>query len=254
MMVLGGAWSNLNPTIKKLTDCGSKLVILDACDNFKTKPSKNIKVINKIISNKKGKAMFYETSPPDSSSLFEPNEFYFESIESINHVKLNKKYEVNTVTLKDLGNFKPNYLCMDLQGGELKALEGTGRDFFNNLDIITTECCFVPLYKDQPTFLEYLTYFESKGYVLIDFGTIRKSKHKDFIYKTNAGSMDLYTDLTFYKVDVKVEKYLKTILCFLIEKRYFEFYLIHNSIKEYLDKEFLYCFEVFFNKLKRVND
>jgi len=253
IMILGGAWSELDPTIKKLTDCGSKLVILDACDNFKTKKSKkskNITIINKIISNKKGKATFYETSPPDSSSLFEPNEDLFQTYKTLKHVKLNKSYEVNTTTLKDLGNFKPHYLCMDLQGGEILALEGAGRDFYDNLYVITTESCFIPLYVRHPLFNDYLKFFHSKDYSLIDIGIIRKAHCIDLKLNNDLGSDQLYTDLSFIKEGLNANELTKIILSLLIEYCYSLCYRIYEKYKNNLGPEVRLCFIKLFKRLK----
>ena len=212
MMFLGGAWSDISPFVKKLVHYGSKLTLLDACDEFKIQSQDNVQLINKVISNKKGKATFYETTPRDCSSLFEPNEEVFSNYKFLQHVKLNKKYEVNTETLKDLGKFKPNYLCIDLQGGELKALEGAGEDFFDNLYLITTECCFVPLYKQQPLFIDYLKFFDSKDYDLIDMGEIRKAHNINLNLDTNLGNDNLYTDLSFIKNGIPYKNIINFVL------------------------------------------
>jgi len=251
MMFLGGAWSEVSPFVKKLVDYGSKLTLLDACDEFKIKSQDNVRLISEVISNKKGKATFYETTPKDCSSLFELNEEVFSRYKFLQHVKTNKEYEVNVTTLKDLGNFRPNYRCMDLQGGEILALEGTQETFFDNLYLITTETCFVSLYKQQPLFSDYLEFFNSKDYKLIDLGEIRKAHNIDLNLKTNLGIDSLYTDLTFIKKQINHKDVIKAILGLLVEYRYSECYRIYESYKKELDAEVRLCLIKFFNKLKK---
>ena len=250
IMLLGGAWSKVPIFIQELVNYGSKLILLDACNDFKIKSKSNVQLINEVISDKKGKATFYETTPKDSSSLFKPNEEAFSDYKFLQHVKLNKSYEVKTTTLKDLGNFKPNYICLDLQGGELKALKGAHETFFDNLYVITTEACFVHLYKEQPLFKDYLKFFNKKGYNLINMGQIREAHHIDLSLNIPLGKDQLYTDLSFMKNDLNLLDGIKIILSLLIEYRYSECYRVYKEYKNYLEPKIRLSLIKLFNKLK----
>lgn len=250
MMFLGGAWSEVSPFVRELVKYGSKLTLLDAYNKFKIKKQPNVQLINEIISDKKGKATFYETFPRDCSSLFEPNREVLSRYKFIEHVRLDIAYEVKTTTLKDLGEFKPNYVCLDLQGSEILALEGAHKTFFDNLYIITTESCFVLLYKRQPLFKNYLNFFKKKDYKLIDMGIVRKAHCIDLSLKINLGKEQLYTDLTFIKNDLDLGNLPKLFLSLLIEYRYSELYKIYEEYKYHLEPEIRFCLAKLFNKLK----
>lgn len=78
---------------------------------------KGYRVINAAVSDKRGNATFYECNKTASSSLLKPN------LNKERGVKVVREYEVPTIILDDVINDE-NFINMDIQGGELKALKG----------------------------------------------------------------------------------------------------------------------------------
>ena len=56
-------------------------------------------------------------------------------------------------------------LCMDLQGSELKALQGAG-DLLHSIDYIISEVQTKRLYHDTPLFSDIEDYLEQYGFVV----------------------------------------------------------------------------------------
>lgn len=62
-----------------------------------------------------------------------------------------------------LGNSKSIFLKMDVQGYEMKVLEGA-HELLNKVKGLQIEMSFIPLYKDQLLFEEMMTYVKSIGF------------------------------------------------------------------------------------------
>lgn len=84
------------------------------------------------------------------------------------------RIQVNTTTVdlfcKETGISNIDILKMDVQGAEFSVLKGA-TDMLENQQIalIYTELILCPTYKDQNKFHEYLSFFASFGYELLDF-------------------------------------------------------------------------------------
>src|SRR5205823_12566519 len=60
-------------------------------------------------------------------------------------------------------------LKLDIQGGELKALEGAVTMLGQNkIQLIYTEILIIPTYKAQPSFEDYLRFLQKLGYTMLD--------------------------------------------------------------------------------------
>lgn len=62
----------------------------------------------------------------------------------------------------------PSILKVDVQGGEMSVLKGA-QNCLENFEIIILEVSFFEQYYNQPLFADYVTYLNSRGYVIIDF-------------------------------------------------------------------------------------
>lgn len=260
---LGAAHASLPPVVKSLITNGAKALLIDASDNFFS-VSDGIYIINKVIYSEKKKVQFYLINPDDCSSLYEPNFNVTGSYIFLSHIKPNKKIEVETTTLKEVldnlpFSFKPAYLAMDLQGGELEALKGTPEHFFDNLKLIVSEVAFKPLYQEAPLFNDIYDFLREKKFEFIDISPIRAS-HNSFLFnqldykKFQLGSQQLYCDMIFtnQKVIQTNQEVFNLILCLLIEYRYSEIYEVVQNHKDLIDKELINSLESLFNKITQL--
>lgn len=242
---LGAAHSSLPSFAKELIEFGAKATLLDASDNF-FDSNKNIKILNKIIADKKANRNFYITKPPDSSSLLEPDMNKFSKYKFTAYLKFDKTVNDEVITFSDLSEdqihkIPVNYLAMDIQGGELLALKGAPPDFFDELHLIVAETWFTKFYKDCPLFEDYLTYFKSKGYSLMDLSPIRDS-HNINIYpyydraRFSIGSQQLYSDMLLIKNqnNFTSDSLMKLFFGLLIDYRYSDIWDYHTQYGDIL--------------------
>jgi len=82
-----------------------------------------------------------------------------------------EQIDVEVVRLEDWWNENErvdiDLLCMDLQGSELKALQGCG-DLLNSVDYIISEIQLKRLYHDTPLFSDLKDFLEPFGFVVQD--------------------------------------------------------------------------------------
>ncbi|WP_414566579.1 MULTISPECIES: FkbM family methyltransferase [unclassified Anabaena] len=148
--------------------------------NLKEYSTNNVEVLPIALSNEKGKALFYVSSgQPEnlpktddwnfgnkSSSLLPPDKH----IEYAPWLTFNQVIQVDTDTLQ---NFCINYeikcidfIHMDVQGAELKVLEGAA-DFLNNIKSIWLEVESISLYEDQPLKVDIENFMQRHGFCKI---------------------------------------------------------------------------------------
>lgn len=120
------------------------------------------------LSDKNGVATFHVNKCHYTNSLFESGQSD-EYKNSGGHMDTVEKLNVPTETIdnysKKHGLEKIGILKMDIQGGELKALQGAS-DMLSGekIDLIYTEVEFVKLYKNQPLFHDIGAFLEKFGY------------------------------------------------------------------------------------------
>jgi hypothetical protein len=70
--------------------------------------------------------------------------------------------------VKQQGVHKIDILWMDIQGGELKALQGLG-SYISIVDCIHTEVEFMDIYANQPLFRDVKRFCEANGFIFSGF-------------------------------------------------------------------------------------
>jgi FkbM family methyltransferase len=136
----------------------------------KYKNDSSIKLFKAAVTDQTGIKRFYYNKASYTSSLLrvsaESNKFVDSRLtESLGHV------DVESVVLDDLCKNeaikKINILKMDIQGGELMALEGADRLLRRkSIDLIYTEVLFAHLYEKQANFTEVYDYLRKHDYTL----------------------------------------------------------------------------------------
>lgn len=125
----------------------------------------SIKLVTKAVSDTNGKVTFWQsTDYKGTSSLYEydfkDNKKYF------NQEKIN----VDSIRLDDFCKSENidgiDLLCMDLQGGELKALKGLG-ELLNNVKYIITEVQNERMYYNSVLYVELIDYLKKYNFKVI---------------------------------------------------------------------------------------
>lgn len=147
--------------------------------HIKKYKANNVELVSFAVSDKKGVSQFYVSSghPEDqaddldwdfgnkSSSLLEPD-----INNSPNWLEFNKKIDVETITLSDFFEERKlvevDFIHMDVQGAELKALKGA-KEYLKNIKAIWLEVSNIELYKKQPLTNEVENFMKSKGFTLV---------------------------------------------------------------------------------------
>ena len=149
-------------------------------DNIQKYSAKNISLFPIALSDKKGNSIFYVSSgqPPHdknnrywdygnkSSSLLEPDYRY----QKHEWLEFNETIKVRTDTIENVWNqndiAKIDLIHMDVQGAELKVLEGA-KDKIKKIKSIWLEVEKVSLYKNQPLNNDIEKFFSKNNFIKI---------------------------------------------------------------------------------------
>lgn len=115
-------------------------------------------------------AKFYQTNVAFTGSLYRPNRPVLEAFEGLAEVTtLVEVHDVATVRIDDIAAIEDvDYIHLDIQGGELKALAGAERTLAAAV-LIQTEVEFVELYEGQPLFADIDAELRRRGFWFVDF-------------------------------------------------------------------------------------
>jgi FkbM family methyltransferase len=126
----------------------------------------NLHIENAIVSDKIEKVTFNVANNGQSSSILE----FGLHLQYHPHVHYVNTFECETKLLKDLlpnYDIQFNFLNLDIQGSELKALKGM-EDYLHNVDYIYTEVNSDQVYKDCTIVTELDEYLKQFGLVRIE--------------------------------------------------------------------------------------
>ena len=169
-------YSNYFPDVKfHLFEAHPEISKIASKNISETCCAKNFMVHTFAASDENGVAQFHVSAIPqsqdwrssysDSSSLLAPKKH----LDLIEHVSFGKVISVETKRLGDLilsGSLpKPNFIHMDVQGAELRVLEGFS-EFIWQVECIWLEVEAVELYEGQPLVDEVRRFMKEKGFEL----------------------------------------------------------------------------------------
>tara|TARA_A100000164_G_C21711173_1_gene678302 strand:- start:64 stop:822 length:759 start_codon:yes stop_codon:yes gene_type:complete len=143
----------------------SKYLLFDANNENKEKLEElikdnvNIKYQISLLSDDNHSYKFYKMGY--GSSIFEEQTSHKRTMEHIVSKKLYNELP------KEIENFNNNMIKLDVQGSELKVLNGLG-DLINKFEIIILETSIHKFNKNAPLFNEIISYMNNKNYSLYD--------------------------------------------------------------------------------------
>jgi FkbM family methyltransferase len=137
-----------------------------------------ITLVEMAIGKSEGEVTFYKSLPvageswnPGASSLFPVDQSIVKDITqspiTVPMTTLADAFKRHAVNHVDI-------LWMDIQGGELAALEGTG-SMLSDISLIHCEVEFYHLYKDQPLFSDIHHFLRKHGFALLTFTAMSKN-------------------------------------------------------------------------------
>ena len=140
-----------------------------------------IQIENAVVSNVEEPVVFHISNNTQSSSILDLG-LHSELYPDIVYVD---KKEVQAVPLRsilpDYHNIDVNFINLDIQGAELKALMGM-EEYLPNVDYIYTEVNYDSVYKDGALIWEIDMFLERYGFVRMEVKWCNKDKWGDAFY------------------------------------------------------------------------
>ena len=145
----------------------------DSCNKLKTRFADNptIKIIQAAISNKSGIMNFYSNSDSATNSLLSVTGEAQKWVNLPDAIQLKDIVKVKTTTIDEFcteeGIERIMILKMDVQGGELLALEGAEKMLTRRaINVIYAELLFVPIYIGQAEYYQVCSLLSKFGFRL----------------------------------------------------------------------------------------
>jgi FkbM family methyltransferase len=126
--------------------------------------ARNVALHRVALSDSASTAVFHVTDRQDSSSLFKPGAGQQAAFGVSEAVAINVPVERLDMTVELRSLAHPILIKIDIQGAELKALQGCAD--LELADFIYVELSFVELYEHQPLFNDVATYLMGRGFTL----------------------------------------------------------------------------------------
>jgi FkbM family methyltransferase len=145
---------------------------------MKPQNCKSYKLLPNIVSDNSETVVLNLTKKPQVSSIFEPNLEILNQFPDIERFEIVSKESVETTRLDEL-KLNADFIKLDIQGAELKALNGAKILLEDTLGI-EIEIEFIEIYKNQPKFAEINSWLEGQGFTLLDFVNIYRWQRESF--------------------------------------------------------------------------
>lgn len=106
------------------------------------------------------------------------------------HTQIVERIAVKTRRLDDLAGehgFAPEFIKIDVQGGEMDVLQGASDCLKNSLLAAEIELSFLERYKGLTKFAEVVSFMEEQGFELVDLWRIKRYRHRNRAGVVNPG-------------------------------------------------------------------
>lgn len=162
--------------------------------------------------NTPGKATLYMTQHPGSTSLYQPSNSYLKRyMGNSAYMELISTVEIDVTTLdifcQSQGINEIDFLQIDVQGAELKVLEGASWLLEQSVLAIKTEVEFTRLYTNQPLFRDVDRFLNNQGFTLLDLCNKHYDHRRSVPIGTEARPGTLIWADAFYFRDLIQEDY-----------------------------------------------
>jgi FkbM family methyltransferase len=138
-------------------------------------------------------------SKPQVSSSFMPNRNFVDLFPDSKRFDIESKVTLPTERLDNLSISSVDFMKIDIQGGELKALSG-GVGLLEKTLGLEIEVEFLPMYSNQPLFGEISEFVTAHGFQFIDFVSLMRWQRNEY----NGFGQCVFADALFLKTPEKL--------------------------------------------------
>jgi len=187
---------------------------------------------------------------PQVSSVYKPNTELINLFPDYKRFDVLSNETIQTKTLDDINIHNPDFVKLDIQGGELKALLG-GEKTLSETFGLEIEVEFLPLYIGQPLFGDITSFLSNKGFEFIDFVNLCRWERESH----NGYGQCVFGDALYLKspelvVDQKLEdKRISSYLSILLLYKRFD---LIKRVLELLPQTQRQNFSLFESRLKKI--
>ena len=137
---------------------------------------------------------------PGASSVYSPNIEFLKNFPQVERFDVVGTETVSVVPMDGLDLTNPDFIKLDIQGGELNALEGADK-LLNDVLGLEIEVEFVELYTNQPLFGNVCEFLSKKGFEFIDFVNLCRWERAGF----TAVGQCVFGDALFLRPPEKID-------------------------------------------------
>lgn len=178
----------------------------DAFQRLEAKISPRERYINAVVGDGQP-ATFKHCVSAFLSSIYEPNDVVNQHFHWLPENSVVVREEaVQTTKLDDVSELaSADLMQMDVQGGELKVLQGA-EGLLTKLLVVQAEVLFQPMYVDQPLFSDVDLFMRERGFTLMRFIDIEERTIKPLV---RDGDLEKGTSLMFWADAVFIRDFTK---------------------------------------------
>ena len=147
-----------------------------------------------MIWNKKEKIDLNICKNPGVSSIFKPNMKFLSNFRDSDRFKIIKKVNLEANFLDSLNIENVDFIKIDIQGAELKALNGSIETLKKAIGL-EIEVEFQKMYEDQPLYGEIDKFLKNAEYEFIDFILIKRWERKQI----NSFGQTIFADALYLR-------------------------------------------------------
>ena len=156
------------------------------------------------LSNKIGEETLYVTKHLMCTSLYPPNEPYLARFNGLSELMdLDFTIGIETTTLDTFCEEKwikeIDFLQVDVQGADLKVLQGASKILEKSILAIQIEVEFSHLYQNQPLFADVDTYLRKRDFTLFDLASSYRVRSRSPIHSVVRPGQLLWADAFYFK-------------------------------------------------------
>jgi len=207
-------------------------------------------IYGEAISDNIGEISLNLCREPQVSSAYKPNKEFTNLFPDHKRFDVLSNEAIQTKKLDDINIHSPDFIKLDIQGGELKALIG-GEKTLSETFGLEIEVEFLALYIDQPLFGDITSFLSNKGFEFIDFVNLCRWERESH----NGYGQCVFGDALYLKspelvVDKKIEdKRISSYLAILLLYKRFD---LIKRVLELLPQAQKRNFSLFERRLKKI--
>ena len=212
----------------------------------------NKKIIRSAVWNSKKKINLNLTRKPELSSYYKPNTNLVNLFSDFQRFDVVDNIKLESVKIDDIKIDNCDFIKLDIQGGELKVLEGSVNKLKNCFGL-QVEIEFASIYLNQPLFSDVSDFLKKNEFVFMDFINLtrweRDNSYSGLGQCTFGDALFLKTPESVLSSNYFNSQILSRYLCILLIYNRFDLIQI---VSEKLDKNLKDSFSVIFKNIEHL--